>query len=39
MNWMTPPPDSICPPVPELYAQVLDRLATLGFAAAGQNVA
>ncbi len=39
MNWMTPPPGSVCPAVPDLYAQVLDRLAALGYAAAGQNVA
>ncbi|HWT77999.1 MAG TPA: alpha/beta fold hydrolase [Candidatus Methylomirabilis sp.] len=39
MNWMTPMPGSICPHVPDLYAQVLDKLAALGFASAGQNVA
>jgi len=39
MNWMTPTPGSICPPVPDLYAQVLDRLTALGFASAGQNFA
>ena len=39
MNWMTPTPGSICPPVPDLYAQVLDKLAALGFASAGQNIA
>jgi triacylglycerol lipase len=31
MNWMTPPADSVCPPVPELYARILDNLASLGF--------
>ncbi len=39
MNWMTPVPGSICPPIPELYAQVLDRLGALGFAHAEQFVA
>jgi hypothetical protein len=39
MNWMTPTPGSICPPVPDLYAQVLDKLTALGFASAGQNFA
>jgi triacylglycerol lipase len=33
MNWMTPPPDSICPPIPDLYARILHHLAELGFAA------
>jgi triacylglycerol lipase len=31
MNWMTPPVDSVCPPVPDLYAKILDHLASLGF--------
>ena len=39
MNWMTPPEPSVCPPVPDLYAQILDNLAALGFAAAEQCVA
>ena len=39
MNWMATPEPSVCPPVPDLYAQVLDNLAALGFAAAEQHVA
>jgi triacylglycerol lipase len=39
MNWMTPTSDSICPPVPELYAQLVEKIAALGFASAGQDVA
>jgi triacylglycerol lipase len=39
MNWMTAPSSSICPPVPQLYAQVLDNLAAVGFASAEQSVA
>lgn len=32
MNWMTlPVKRSVCPPIPELYARVLGRLASLGF--------
>jgi triacylglycerol lipase len=38
MNWMTPPARSICPPVPELYARVLDNLVELDFAAAEEWV-
>jgi triacylglycerol lipase len=35
MNWMTPRvTDSICPPIPDLYAHVLHELAELGFASA-----
>jgi hypothetical protein len=33
MNWMTPPSNSVCPPVPDLYARILHHLASLGFAA------
>jgi triacylglycerol lipase len=33
MNWLAPPNgSSICPPIPELYDQVLSNLASLGFA-------
>jgi triacylglycerol lipase len=33
MNWMAPRvANSICPPIPELYARVLHELAELGFA-------
>jgi triacylglycerol lipase len=39
MNWMTPVADSHCPAIPELYAGILDQLATLGFGGAGQPVA
>jgi triacylglycerol lipase len=39
MNWMTPPANSICPPVPDLYARILDHLASLGFAAPRQSLA
>lgn len=39
MNWMSPAVNSISPPVHELYAGILDRLASLGFAGAEQNVA
>ena len=32
MNWMTlPVKQSICPPIPELYARILAHLAALGF--------
>jgi triacylglycerol lipase len=31
MNWMTPAPGSICPPIPDLYAQLLEKIAALGF--------
>jgi triacylglycerol lipase len=34
MNWMTPPEDSVCPPIPVLYGRILGELASLGFAAA-----
>ncbi len=37
MNWMTPAPGSLCPPIPELYAQVVARLAALGFASAADS--
>ncbi|WP_165223646.1 lipase family alpha/beta hydrolase [Aquisphaera insulae] len=33
MNWMTPAPESTCPPIPDLYARILNQLASLGFAA------
>jgi triacylglycerol lipase len=39
MNWMTPVAGSCCPPIPELYAGILDQLAALGFGATGQSVA
>jgi triacylglycerol lipase len=39
MNWMPPPPGSICPPVPELYARVLDNLVKMGFATTEHSVA
>jgi triacylglycerol lipase len=32
MNWMTlPVKESVCPPIPELYARILSHLASLGF--------
>ncbi|QEH38333.1 Lactonizing lipase precursor [Aquisphaera giovannonii] len=33
MNWMTPGPGWTCPPIADLYAGVVGRLAALGFAA------
>lgn len=39
MNWMTPLADSECPPIPQLYVQILHELASLGFAAKEQIVA
>jgi triacylglycerol lipase len=39
MNWMTPPEQSICPPIPDLYAQIFDNLAALGFASSEPQVA
>jgi triacylglycerol lipase len=34
MNWMTlPVQESVCPPIPELYARILDNLASLGLGA------
>ncbi|MGC8640997.1 MAG: esterase/lipase family protein [Isosphaeraceae bacterium] len=38
MNWMTPPPNSVCPPIPQLYAGIIERLAALGFAAGEEMV-
>jgi hypothetical protein len=38
MNWMSPQDGSVCPPIPELYAGILEHLASLGFAAAHQDL-
>lgn len=38
MNWMAPTANSCCPPIPELYASVLEHLATLGFGTVTQHV-
>jgi triacylglycerol lipase len=42
LNWMTAPASSVCPPVPDLYAQIVGNLASLGLGeepAAGPLVA
>ena len=39
MNWMTPVPGSICPAITDLYAQVLNNLAAMGFSHGEQFVA
>ncbi len=39
MNWMTPSANSTCPPIPELYARILNELARLGFASPESVVA